>query len=237
MNKVRSIVIIIIAIVLFICQGLYSQSTLSLGDRAQQILKEITVEQFEDPGLWYGSIPGDVGIITLSLREGKPKELKETESNERLESDARYNLPPGKFVLGVKVHFYRRSISSFAIYPVRPIPIEGITKRISVWVIGRNFKHTLKVIIEDFFGIRHELTLGALTFKGWQKLTVTVPGTIMQEEYHYTSKAGIKVVGFKVDCDLMESYGTFYIYFDDLSAGTDLFAEEYRDEDDVPDNW
>jgi hypothetical protein len=237
MNKIRGVVVIVIAIVLFVANSVYAENGGNLGDRAQQILKEITVEQFEDPGLWYGSIPGDVGLITLSLREGKPKALEDIENNERLESDAKYNLPPGRFVLGVKVNFYRRSLSSFAIYPVRPIPIEGITKRISVWVIGRNFKHKLKIIVEDFFGIRHELTLGDLTFKGWQKMTVTIPGSIMQEEYHYTSKAGIKVVGFKVDCDLMESYGTFYIYFDDLSAETDLFAEEYRDEDDVPDNW
>ncbi|MBN1698381.1 MAG: flagellar filament protein FlaA [Spirochaetales bacterium] len=235
MNKTR--IAAVVVVILFLGRGIYCQDKEILGDRAQQILKEITVEQFEDPGLWYGAIPSDVGIITLSLREGKPKNLLETENNERLISDAQYGLPAGRYVLGAKIHFYKRSISSFSIYPVRPIPIEGITKRISVWVIGRNFRHKLKVIIEDFFGIRHELTMGDLTFKGWQKMTVTVPGSIMQEEYHYTNKAGIKIVGFKVDCDLLESYGTFYIYFDDLSAETDLFAEEYRDEDDVPDNW
>jgi hypothetical protein len=209
--------------------------TISTGDRAQQILKEITVEQFEDPGFWYGAIPGDMGVIVLSTREGKPMEL--AGADERVEEDEKYNLPAGKYVLGVKVKFYKRAVTSFAVYPVRPIPIEGISKRISVWVIGRNFRHKLKVIVEDFFGQKHELTMGKLTFKGWQKLSVTVPGHIVQHEHHFTSRTGLKIIGFKVDCNLMEAYGTFYMYFDDISAETDLFAEEYKDVDDIPDNW
>ncbi|MBN2533658.1 MAG: flagellar filament protein FlaA [Spirochaetales bacterium] len=224
-------------LVITIMMGLsFMQISGQSGDRAQQILKEITVEQFEDPGFWYGSIPGDVGVIVLSTREGKPKELAEGE-DARIEQDDKYNLPPGKYVLGVKVKFFKRSISTFSIHPVRPIPIEGISKRLSVWVIGRNFRHKLKIIVEDFFGQKHELTMGELTFRGWQKLSVTIPGHIVQHEHHYTSTAGLKVVGFKVDCNLVESYGTFYMYLDDLSAETDLFAEEYKDIDDIPDNW
>lgn len=212
------------------------QTSGDTGDRAQQILKEITVEQFEDPGFWYGAIPGDVGVIVLSTREGKPRELAEGE-DERVQQDDKYNLPAGKYVLGVKVKFYKRSVTSFSIHPVRPIPIEGISKRISVWVVGRNFRHKLKIIVEDFFGQKHELTMGELTFRGWQKLSVTIPGHIVQHEHHFTSRAGLKVTGFKVDCNLMETYGTFYMYFDDISAETDLFAEEYKDVDDIPDNW
>ena len=40
-----------------------------------------------------------------------------------------------------------------------------------------------------------------------------------------------------IDADILESYGTYYVYFDDLRAVTDLFAEESRDEDDMVDNW
>jgi hypothetical protein len=35
----------------------------------------------------------------------------------------------------------------------------------------------------------------------------------------------------------MESYGTYYVYFDGLRAVTDLFAETYRDLDDMTDGW
>ena len=51
------------------------------------------------------------------------------------------------------------------------------------------------------------------------------------------ARKGIKVLGFIVDTDPMESYGTYYIYFDDLRAVTDLFAAENRDADDMADTW
>jgi hypothetical protein len=48
---------------------------------------------------------------------------------------------------------------------------------------------------------------------------------------------GIKVVGFRIECDPIESFGTYYVYFDDLRAVTDLFAEDLRDPDDMSDSW
>jgi hypothetical protein len=35
----------------------------------------------------------------------------------------------------------------------------------------------------------------------------------------------------------MEAYGSYYIYFDDLRAVTDLFAEDIKDADDPSDMW
>jgi hypothetical protein len=48
---------------------------------------------------------------------------------------------------------------------------------------------------------------------------------------------GLKVIGFKIETDLLESFGSYYIYFDDMRAVTDLFAEDARDEDDMVDGW
>jgi hypothetical protein len=120
---------------------------------------------------------------------------------------------------------------------VNPIPIEGITKTISVWAVGRNYNHVLKVMLEDYFGRHMELTLGKLNFMGWKKMTVAVPPDIVQSEYHFTYKSGLRVLGFRVEGDPMESYGTYYLYLDDLRAVTDLFAESYRDTDDMVDGW
>jgi hypothetical protein len=35
----------------------------------------------------------------------------------------------------------------------------------------------------------------------------------------------------------MDSFGTYYVYFDDLRAVTDLFGESKRDADDMSDGW
>jgi hypothetical protein len=126
----------------------------------------------------------------------------------------------------------------------RPIPIEGITKTISVWVVGRNYNHKMKIILQDFFGNRFELPLGTLNFQGWKKLSVAIPpqnpdgaSGIVQRNYHYNSHMGIKILGFKIECDPMEAYGSYYVYLDDLRAVTDLFAEDNRDPDDMNDAW
>lgn len=203
---------------------------------SSQELIDITVSQFEEAGYWYATMAGDMGVISIMRHQGEPLGKIELDA-ERLASEEKIGAPKGQYVSGVKVRFYKRALTSFAVFPIRPIPIQGKCKTVSVWVVGRNFNHRLKLIIEDFFGRRHELTMSKLNFLGWKKLTVAIPPTIIQADYHHTTAIGIKVVGFKIYCDLSETTGTFYIYFDDLSAVTDLFEENNKDTDDMADDW
>jgi len=199
---------------------------------AQQKLKEISISKMEDAGLWYGIMPGDEGILQLRRFDGSPldKEPIEGEVEAGIEE-------PDVNVLGAKVSFYKRGASTFSIRPVRPLPVEGITKTISVWVAGRNTNHVLQLQISDHFGNTAFINMGKLNFVGWKKVTVSVPPSIVQRDYHYFSKMGITIDGFNILCDLDETYGNYYIYLDDLRAVTDLFAEESRDEDDILDAW
>ncbi len=171
------------------------------------------------------------------LFEGSPLEKEPIPEEEGMDI-------PDRYVLGGRVDFIRRGHNTFTIYPLRPIPIEGITKTISIWVAGRNFNHELKIMIQDFFGRDYELFVGKLNFQGWKKLTVAIPpqpldgnSGIVQRNYHYNNNMGIAITGFKVLCDPMESFGNYYIYLDDLRAVTDLFAENDRDPDDMVDSW
>jgi len=199
---------------------------------AQQKLKEVSVNKFEDAGFWYGMMPADEGIIAVRRFEGSPLD------KEPIEDEAVHGIVEAdKFVLGTKVSFYRRGVASFGIRPVRPIPIEGITKAISVWIAGRNTNHVLELMIEDHFGNEAVINMGKLNFSGWKKITVSIPPNIIQRDYHYNNKMGIMVTGFNVECDIDETYGNYYIYFDDLRAVTDVFAEENRDLDDMNDSW
>jgi hypothetical protein len=201
-------------------------------DQAQQLLTEVSVAKFEDAAFWASSMPLDMGIASLRRFEGGPAAKKpipgEQESNLQL---------PDRYVLGGKVQFYKRAANTVAFFPVRPLAIEGLTKVISVWVVGRNYNHVLKAVIADYFNQRREITMGKLNFMGWKQLTAAIPPRIVQDEYHFSNLRGVKLLGFKIDFDMMESYGTYYIYFDDLRATTDLFAESYRDKDDMPDGW
>jgi len=205
-------------------------------DSAQQQLVDITVSQFEEPGYWKAAMAGDMGVITLMRKVGEPDGKIELDK-ERLDAEASVKSPKGQYALGLKVKFYQRALTTFSITSVRPLPIQGKCKTISVWAVGRNFNHRLKILIEDYFGKRHELTMSKLNFLGWKKLTVAVPSSITQADYHHTNAIGIKFVGFRVYCDLVEATGTFFLYLDDLSAVTDLFEESKKDIDDMSDDW
>ncbi|HUI71783.1 MAG TPA: flagellar filament outer layer protein FlaA [Spirochaetia bacterium] len=201
-------------------------------DQAQQLLEEVSVSRFEDSALWGASIPLDMGIIAWKRLEGGPAGKKPIEQEVKLgikEED--------KYVLGVRVSFFHRGESFFTVFPANPLPIPGIVKTVSVWVVGRNYNHILKLLFTDSKGRAQEVTMGSLNFVGWKQLTVAIPPTVVQQDYHYGAASGIAITGFRIETDSLDTYGTYYIYFDDLRAVTDLFGQSKRDTDDMADGW
>jgi hypothetical protein len=201
-------------------------------DSAQQRLKEISINKFEDQGFWRVAIPLDAGVISSRRVEGSPLDKKPLAA----EKDAAVK-EEDKYVLGVKAEFFGRTNTTLSIEAIRPLACPGITKTISLWVIGRNNNHKIGIVAEDYFGHRCVLPLGKLNFSGWKQLTVAVPPTLEQRNPHYNNKMGIKILGIVIDPELTETYGSYFVYFDDLRIVTDLFAEENKDPDDIPDNW
>jgi len=199
-------------------------------DKAQQELKEISISKFEDDGFWTGDMMRDDGFITLRRFEGHPADRKPLEG----ETQAQLT-ETDKYVLGAKIEHLHRAVTSFSISPTSPLPIPGITKTISIWVVGRNVKHQLYVILDDQFGDRAKVPLGDLAFTGWKKLTAAIPPNIKQVDPRYVGKTGISIRSLLVETDPAETYGSYYIYFDDLTAVTDLFSENNRDADDMVD--
>ena len=206
-------------------------------ESAQQMLKEVSVEKFETDGFWHSYMSSDEGYTASRLFFGGPDGKEPIPDEEGLDI-------PDQYVFGVRADFLRRGYNSMTIRPIRPIPIEGITKTVSVWVVGRNFNHELVLLIQDFFGRNYEIYMGRLNFQGWKRLTVAIPpqsadgmSGVIQRSYHYNNQMGIRITGFRVDFDPMEAYGSHYIYFDDIRAVTDLFAEYNRDPDDMADGW
>lgn len=206
------------------------------NDSAKQALREVSVDRFEREGSWNVHISPDYGVISGRLFDGSPlaKEPLEDADNQEMEDTK---------VFGVKTEFFRRGVNSFYITAARPIPIEGVTKTVSVWVCGRNMGHQMWLLVQDYNGNNFEIWMGSLEFSGWKKLTTAIPpssdgehGIIQQSVYH-GDKPGLRIVGFRVDCNPMEAKGSFYMYLDDIRAVTDLYDIQNRDEDDMMDNW
>lgn len=233
---------LVIAIAFLCVSGhLFAQQGTDLGrlgvDTAQQDLQEISVDKFEHEGFWRATISPDSGFITSRLFYGSPDGKDPLPESEMLEQEDIY-------VLGARVDFLRRGHTSFYIRPRRPLPVEGITKSISVWAVGRNFNHRLNVLVQDLYGREFALPMGKLNFQGWQLMTVAVPAQpfvgragIVQRDFHIPHRMGLSIVGFRVDVDPAEAIGTYYLYLDDLRVVTDLFADNARDPDDISDAW
>jgi hypothetical protein len=203
----------------------------------RQALSEVSVDKFEMEGFWSSSISSDAGFSVSRLFEGGPADKKP------IEGEANLNIPDNK-VLGTKIDFLRRGNVSLYITAARPIPVEGTVKTVSVWVVGRNYNHRLFLLIQDFYGRNFEIYMGRMNFQGWKNLVGVIPpqqelgmNGIVQQNYHYSNISGIKVIGFRIDCDPMDAYGSYYIYLDDLRAVTDLFTEDMREADDPLDDW
>ncbi len=201
-------------------------------DTAQQNLQEISITRFEDPGFWDVHIPIDAGIITHRRLQGEPMDKEPIPAEEEAGIEV-----TDEYVLGVKASFFKRGATTISIEPSRPMQVPGIVKTLSVWVVGRNFNHRLNVVVGDYYGNRMVLNMGRLNFSGWKQLTVAIPPGIRQRSAHYNQQTGIQILGFVIEPDMMEAFGTYYVYFDDMRAVTDLFAEESRDPDDMVDSW
>jgi hypothetical protein len=204
------------------------------NDSAAQALREVSVDRFELEGGWNAHISPDNGVISCRILSGSPLAKEPLKGEEDFEDSK---------VLGIKVEFFHRGVNSFFIKSARPIPIEGVTKTISLWVAGRNMNHEMYVLVQDYNGNNFELYLGSLGFSGWKKMSVAVPPTpdgehgIIQSSAYHGVKPGLRIVGFRVDCNPMLARGTYYMYLDDLRAVTDLYDLENRDEDDMNDDW
>ena len=210
--------------------------TLIGANTAKMALREVSVDLFEREGKWNSRMSPDDGIIAAQLFEGNAdgKEALNDVDNQETVDD---------MVLGVKAQFFHRGTNSFFVTSARPIPIEGVTKVLSVWVCGRNQSHKLTVLIRDYNGNNFELYMGTLQFSGWKKLQVAVPPTldgdrgIVQSSNYFGDRPGLTVLGFRVDCDPEYAIGSYYMYLDDMRAITDLYSVENRDVDDMSDNW
>lgn len=204
------------------------------NDSAMQALREISLDKFERDGSWFVHMSPDYGVIAARNFKGSPAMKEPLKGEEEVEDTQ---------VLGVKVEFFRRGVNSFYINAQRPIAIEGVTKTVSVWVCGRNQGHDMFLLVEDYFGRNYELYMGNLGFSGWKKLTCVVPPSpdsehgIVQRSAYYGNKPGLRVVGFRVDCNPMLARGTYYMYLDDLRCVTDLYDLENQDIDDMSDAW
>lgn len=212
-------------------------------------LERLTIENFEQAEDWRARSTTPLGKTRLQKMvqrgiiqdvydeqsvpyERDPKSGEYVQTNQQ----ARANEKEFNHVLGVKTYFSDKGFDRVEISPPHEYIIKGKVRQISVWVLGRNYRHTLYAKFRDYTGKTHNIRLGRLDFFGWRKLTATVPGFIPQSSRFALQDKNIHFVSLFVNSDPHEVGGEFYFYVDNLEVRTDKFDPVYPGYE-VKDNW
>jgi len=228
MKKIYPIFISLFLVVLIVGLILAQEETSGKGEMignvfypkesSQQKLTEILIEDFENCDAWVARMPPNQGLAKAKKVLGAPK------ANKDASRDSTY-------CLGVKEWCYRRGFNWTDITPPEPIQITGKVKGLSIWAVGRNFRHHLEIWIKNYQGIEYIIDMGSLNFRGWRKLEARIPMFIPYYTKYVPQYKPVYITRFVIRHDPDEINGNFYVYLDDLKAVVDIFEDSYDGDD------
>jgi hypothetical protein len=213
---------------------------------AVEPLERVTLEDFEMAEDWKAKSTSPLGETkTLKMiQRGLIKDVFDENSTPDAYdlktgtySDAKQEERVGKnHILGVKTYFANKGFDRVEVAPPQEYIIKGKARQVSVWVLGRKYRHTLFAKFRDYKGNTHNIRMGRLDFFGWRKLTAPIPGFVPQSSRFSILDKNIRFVSLFVTSDVTEAAGDFYFYVDDLEIKTDKQESVYPGFE-VKDNW
>jgi hypothetical protein len=208
--------------------------------QSQSPLVQVDLEDFEEAEDWYAKSTSPLGE-TKTLKLVQRGEIRATDDEnmrppegEALSVEVDPNNP--NHILGVKTYFVDRGFDRVEVKPPHPYVLKGKVRQFSIWVLGRNYRHTMYLKIRDYRGTIHKIRLGRLDFFGWRKFTVAVPGWIPQSTRFALIDKNLQFLSIFVVSDTHEVGGEFYFYVDGLKALVDKSELVYPGSE-IKDNW
>lgn len=233
--------------------SLFAQSTATstgtgtADPKVSEPLERIMLEDFEEAEDWRAKSTTPLGTTKARkmIQRGLIKDVFDEDSapdqrNEKGEFAAATKDQADRIgknhILGVKTYFANKGFDRVEIFPPNEYIIKGKARQISVWVLGRNYKHTLFAKFRDYKGNLHNIRLGKLDFFGWRKLTATIPGYIPQSTRFSLLDKNIHFVSLYVTSDVHDVAGDFYFYVDNIEVRADQSEMRYPGFE-IKDNW
>jgi len=243
-QKIVSIILLFISFALYAQQPTEPQNQPTQPSRedvqSQSPLVQVDLEDFEEAEDWYAKSTSPLGE-TKTLKLVQRGEIRATDDEnmrppegEALSVEVDPNNP--NHILGVKTYFVDRGFDRVEVKPPHPYVLKGKVRQFSIWVLGRNYRHTMYLKIRDYRGTIHKIRLGRLDFFGWRKFTVAVPGWIPQSTRFALIDKNLQFLSIFVVSDTHEVGGEFYFYVDGLKALVDKSELVYPGSE-IKDNW
>lgn len=215
---------------------------------ALEPLERVTLEDFEQAEDWKAKSTTPLGQTKVQkmVQRGIIKDVFDEKSvpddrdpktgDYKSVGDTQTDRQGKNHILGIKTFFAEKGFDRVEVSPPHEFIIKGKARQISVWVLGRKFRHTLYAKFRDYKGDVHNIRLGRLDFYGWRKLTASVPGYIPQSTRYSLLDKNIHFVSLFVVSDPHETAGDFYFYLDDLEVRSDKSDMIYPGFE-IKDNW
>lgn len=216
--------------------GTATTTTTAKGPNDQSLLKDFFLSDFENAEDWRAFATSPLGEtkVRKTIQLGP---IRDVFNPDQITDDEKKDFEENKnHVLGIKTNFVDRGFDRVEIMPPHEYTVKGVARQISVWALGRNYRHTLYVKIRDFSGKLHKLRFGRLDFLGWRKLILTIPGWVPQSPRYSLLDKNLKFVSIFVESDVHEVGGQFYFYVDNLSMKVDKTDVVYPGSQ-IKDTW
>ena len=198
------------------------------------------IEDFEEAEDWKAKSTSPLGETrTIKIVQRGPIRSA-VDGGERVYDDEPYSLEQNperpNHIMGIKTYFKDRGFDRVEVKPPHYYLINGKARQFSIWVLGRNFRHTLYLKLKDYRGRIHKLRLGRLNFYGWRKMNLIVPGWLPQSTRYTLLGRHLKFVSLFVTSDYHEPEGEFYFYLDGFKMLVDRRENSYPGSE-IKDTW
>ena len=203
-------------------------------DQPKEGLDWIPMDLFENCQDWRANATCPLGDTKTRRKKGNPTEMDGKKIPEEFTKENQKD-EKSEYVLGVKTYFMDRGFDRVEVYPPNEYIIKGKAKELTVWVLGRKFRHTLYVKLRDYRGAVHKLKIGRLDFWGWKKMRIIIPGWLPQSTRYAMMDKNLHFVSFFVVSDHYEVPGTFYFYMDNFRILAD--TTEFTGDKNIEDTW
>ncbi|MBK6604999.1 MAG: endoflagellar filament sheath protein [Leptospiraceae bacterium] len=117
----------------------------------------------------------------------------------------------------------KRDINNVNIQPIYGVELPGVTKSMSVWVLGRGIDYILEGWFEDYKGDTHVIKFGSVNFVGWRPMTAVIPANIPQFVEAYPATKSLVFKQFKLRSTPKTGGDITYLFFDELKILADTF--------------
>lgn len=178
--------------------------------------------------IWYNFEEGDPSDFDCATSAFGIKEKTGVARVDFVPSGLGESRQDSKQSLHIWTAFERKGYNWIDIFPKddnRSFP--GIVKSFDMWVWGANFLYNLELVLEDYRGYVHSLSMGDLQYFGWRNKNIVMPTTIPQEDPYAPRMKGLRFKKWRIYSTPNERVDRFDCFFDFFKIVTDNYREQY----------